>query len=438
MAFYKLLLKLIVLPIGNFLYGGYYLRNLRNWKEYDSFSENELNDIQHRNLSKLMDHAVKTVPFYMSLQASSILDFPILTKDILRNHTKDLISNNYHIGKLDKHHSSGSTGVQSFTYMSKKHTFYLRALQTHWWNWSGYEIGDNILQFGIAQQRTILKKLKDFFYLVNYRKAFGLSRSHLEIILKKISNKNKIYIAGYPSVINELSLTEVDLQLKPKIKGIICFGDKLFNHYKDNFCRAFGNSVNIIETYGCAEGILMACKKDLDFYYVMSPHVFIEIVDDNGHAVKDGEMGHVLVTCLTNMAMPLIRYKLGDLAIKLPKHQYPKNRSLKYPLLKKIVGRETDLIKTKNGTMLNVHSFTGVLEYYQEIKQYKVKQDNLESITIEYIPDKNFEITILEDIKSKLNFLTESSLKIHFVEVAFIVPSKSGKPQIIESNLKNL
>lgn len=437
MSIYNLFLKDFVLPIGDAFFGSYYMKYLKKWKYLDGLSEKELETIQSEKLKKILNHAIHTVPFYKSQSYKSLTDFPILTKDILRNHKEELISSEYNIEKLDKHHSSGSTGVQSFTYMSKEHTFYLRALQTHWWNWSGYELGDNLVQFGISQKRSLLKKLKDFFFRCNYNKAFGLSHNDLENILKKTRLKKDIYIAGYPSVINQLALAELNLKSKLDINGIVCFGDKLFQHYKKNIQEAFGASKPIIDTYGCAEGLLMACKRDLEYYYIMSPHVVIELVDGQGKPVKDGEMGHVLVTCLTNKAMPLIRYKLGDLAIKLPKEKYPENRLLNYPLLQKIIGRETDIIKTLEGITLNVHSFTGVLEYFQEIKQYKVIQNNLESIIIQYIPESNFNESDLEEIKNKLASLTNNCLKIYFEKVSYIAPTKSGKPQIIESNLDN-
>ena len=86
-----------------------------------------------------------------------------MTKDILRQYPDKLISKNYDLEDLDKHHSSGSTGIQSVTYMTKSHTNYLRSLQTHWWELAGYELGDHLLQFGISQERSTLKKLKDFF-----------------------------------------------------------------------------------------------------------------------------------------------------------------------------------------------------------------------------------------------------------------------------------
>ena len=134
--------------------------------------------------------------------------------------------------------------------------------------------------------------------------------------------------------------------------------------------------------------------------------------------------------------MPLIRYKLGDLAIKLPKSEYPKTRKFNYPFLKKVIGRETDIIKTKNGTTLNVHSFTGVLEYYQQIRQYKIIQNNLDEITLQYVADGSVDESQIMEIKNKLLDLTQNSIAISFKKVDDITPSKSGKPQIIESYLK--
>ncbi|WP_431133113.1 hypothetical protein [Psychroserpens mesophilus] len=437
MRFYNWLLNSVVLPIGDTVLGGNYLKYIKQWQDFDQKNEVELEIIQQNRLKSMLDHAIKNVPYYDKITESDLKSFPILTKSNLRHHAQDLVSKTHQISKLDKHHSSGSSGIQSFTYMTHDHKFFLRALQTHWWTWSGYHIGDPLLQFGISQQRNFVKRLKDLFYRCTYVKAFGLSEEELKETLVKVSNKKNLVVAGYPSVINQLAISSLRENIQPNLKSIICFGDKLFDHYQETMVSAFGKSVKIVDTYGCAEGLLMACKQDLEYYYIMSPHVFIEIVDDNGAPVEDGKMGHVLVTSLTNKAMPLIRYQLGDLAIKLPKELYPKHRLKQYPLLQKVVGRETDIVKTTKGITLNVHSFTGVLEYFQDIKQYKIIQNNLNNIIIEYIVDEasRFNPSVLETIKHKLNTLTHHSLEITFRKVQVIKPTKSGKPQIIESNI---
>lgn len=441
MAPYKHILKSIILPIGDKLTGGHYLKYIKLWKHYDSLSESELQKIQENALQSTLVNAQKHVPFYSNIELNPDLScyenlskFPILTKDVLRHDIDLLISNTYRKNKLNINHSSGSSGIQSFTYMTKEHQYYLRALQTHWWNWSGFSLGDKVLQFGISQKRSLLKSLKDLFYRVYYHKAFGINDKEFESLANRLKKANINYIAGYPSVINQVALYA---KRNSKLNGVICFGDKLFAHHENNIKKAFGDNTLIIDTYGCAEGLLMACRKDIPYYYIMSPHVFIEIVDDNGDPIEDGKQGNVLVTCLTNKAMPLIRYKLGDLGIILPKEDYPKNKLYQYPLLKKIVGRETDIIKTKNGKVLNVHSFTGVFEFYQEIKQYKIIQHNLDSLKVEYISNAVVEESTLTELKSKFLKLTNSDIEIHFKRVKHLAPSKSGKPQIIETSLIN-
>ena len=439
MSLYKAILNSVILPLGDLFTAGSYIRDLNLWRTYDSLSEKDLRQIQKDNLKSILKHASKRVPYYKDINYRKDLSsegnlkrFPILTKDILRSHSDELISKHYNKSRLDVNYSSGSSGVQSFTYMTHKHKFYLRALQTHWWFWSGYQIGDKVLQFGISQKRGPIKKLKDFFYRCYYHKAFGISENEFTDIAKKLKANSIRFIAGYPSVINQLALVSEE---GTKIDGIICYGDKLFNQHLKNIRKAYGEDVQIIDTYGCAEGLLMACRRDLEYYYIMSPHVYIEIVDDEGNAVPDGQMGNILVSCLTNKAMPLIRYKLGDLGIMLPKDKYPGQRGLQYPLLQKIVGRETDVIKTDSGKILNVHSFTGVFEYFQEIKQFKIIQRDLKSIRVEYIVDGALTDERLKELENKFLMLTDSDLTITFVKVNSISATKSGKPQIIDATL---
>ncbi|NNK70107.1 MAG: phenylacetate--CoA ligase family protein [Flavobacteriaceae bacterium] len=440
MSFYNAILNSVILPLGDLSTGGSYIRNLNQWRAYDSYSDRDLRRVQKDNLKSILKYASKHVPYYQKINYRKDLSsegnlkrFPILTKDILRNQVDSLISNHHKKSSLDINHSSGSTGVQSFTYMTMKHKFYLRALQTHWWMWSGYHIGDKVLQFGISQKRGVLKNLKDLFYRSYYHKAFGISEKEFADLARKVKEKSIGFIAGYPSVINQLALVS---EPNTKIEGIICFGDKLFNQHRINIRHAFGEYVRVLDTYGCAEGLLMACRKDLDYYYIMSPHVYLEIVDDDGQPVPDGEMGNILVTCLTNKAMPLIRYRLGDLGIMLPEELYPEQRELEYPLLQKIVGRETDVIKTESGKILNVHSFTGVFEYFQEIKQFKIIQRDLKSIKVEYIVDDTITDERLKELEKKFLNLTDSDLTITFVKVSRISATKSGKPQIIDATLE--
>ena len=220
-----------------------------------------------------------------------------------------------------------------------------------------------------------------------------------------------------------------------QLRGVISLGDKLFNQYRKNVQKAF--QVKVQDTYGSNEGFMIACQADIDAYYILSPHVVVEILDDDNQPVSDGEMGHIVVTRLDAFSMPLIRYRIGDLGIKLPLDQYPTKRKYQYPLLQQVVGRESDVVVLPDSRKLIVHSFTGVFEYIPEIKQFKVIQESVDGITIEYIKGKNFSETTLESTEKELREkIRYDNFLIRFKEVDFIPASASGKPEIIESRLK--
>ena len=163
--------------------------------------------------------------------------------------------------------------------------------------------------------------------------------------------------------------------------------------------------------------------------------VYLVLLDDNGNEVPPGEPGKIVVTRLDNFAMPLIRYYLGDIAIaEDPGKTCSCGRS--FPLLKQVIGRDTDIVMTRSEKYMVVHAFTGIFEHIPEIKQFQIIQKNLDGIEIEYIPDTGFNNKILADIKSKIDAALKEDFPIQFREVDFIAPTPSGKPQIIQSFLK--
>ncbi len=166
-------------------------------------------------------------------------------------------------------------------------------------------------------------------------------------------------------------------------------------------------------------------------YHVLTPHVHIEILDENGKTVPDGTLGQVVITSLDNYLMPLIRYKIGDLAIKSSNMSSCKcGRNL--PIINKIIGRDTDVLHTPKYKILVVHFFTGIFEHFPEIKQFQVEQlKKGGEIQIRYIEGINFSKNILEKIKNKIYERAEEDFPLHFSNVEKIKPSPSGKPQII-------
>jgi phenylacetate-CoA ligase len=84
----------------------------------------------------------------------------------------------------------------------------------------------------------------------------------------------------------------------------------------------------------------------------------IEVVDDAGRPVADGEVGEVVATTFGVEAMPVIRYATGDCAA-LFREQCACGRAT--PRLGPIVGRKNQKLKFK-GTSLFPSTLQAVLE----------------------------------------------------------------------------
>jgi phenylacetate-CoA ligase len=402
--------------------------------------ENKINELQENKLNSILRYAINNVPFYSDYKYlvnekdihMHLNKFPIIDKNILLDQQIKLLS--VEKKNLIKCVSSGSTGQQSVIYMSKVDQSYVRATQILWWEWAGYKIGDPILQTGITPNRGLVKSIKDIFLNTYYLQAFTHSKDDVIKALKWAKTKNKPVLAGYASSLYIIAKYAIEEDISVDFKVAITWGDKLFDHYKKIIKQAF--NVDIYETYGSAEGLMIGGQKDQEKMYQMLLNSYVEIVDDNDLPVKDGKMGHVIVTNLNAFAMPLIRYRIGDLAIKQPQLNQPLDKNIQLPLWEKIVGRDTDLVKTKSGKFLVVHSFTGIFEHIPEIKQMCVIQNNIEGIIINIIRGEGFNKKILNEIQQEILKHINEPFKIEFKEVDFIAPTKSGKPQLIISNLK--
>jgi len=434
---YTNFIRNVALPFTDLFLNTEYYKSIKKWHYIDTYSEIDLYKIQKENLRQLLKHTVKNCDLYKDIKLQNdnpffwLKQFPILTKDIVRKKEAALLTQP--TKNLVKFCSSGSSGFQTCVYESKKELEANRALLMHFWEWSGYKIGSPIVQTGITPNRGFFKSLKDLFLRTIYVDAFAHSEEQIIKVLKKINNKNYT-IAGYASSINYMAEVALENNLTTDLKAVISLGDKLFKHYKTNIVKAF--NCKVYDTYGSAEGFMIAAQKDLEYYYIFSPHVFIEVVDDDYNPVPDGTMGNILVTRLDGYAQPMIRYRLGDLGILLQKNKYPKKREFNYPLLAQIVGRETDVVKTQNGKTLVVHSFTGIFEHIPGIKQFKVIQDNLQSIEIEIIKGATFTDSDVDKATQMLQkYINDKHFKINYRFVDSIAPSKSGKPQMIESKL---
>lgn len=429
------MLERAVLPLGDVIMRTEFMRELRRWRRIQHLGADELAARERHGLTQLLRHATKQVPHYRDLDVTPSEDphewlrrFPVLTKSDLRNEGELLITPGS--TGLVKISSSGSSGVQSTLWNTPREMSRSQAIQTLWWEWAGYRLGDRLLQTGITPDRGIAKSIKDRVLRTTYVPAFGLTDTEMQLILMRGVDRPWRHFGGYASSLDAFARVGLDHSIdEVTFDSCISWGDKLYPRHRTVIREAF--DAPVLDTYGTAEGFMIAAQKWEGPYFVMSPHVVVELLDRNDRPVPPGEMGSVVVTRIDAHTMPMIRFRIGDLAVA-PIEPIRHAGAPAFPQLARIVGRETDVWVTPNGRTLTVHTFTGVMEHFEQIEQFGViPQDK--SLVMEYIADDSIGHDLLEQATRALRDAIGERVDIEWRRVREIPDTPSGKPQIIRS-----
>ncbi|MGE4247560.1 MAG: phenylacetate--CoA ligase family protein [Parvibaculaceae bacterium] len=115
---------------------------------------------------------------------------------------------------------------------------------------------------------------------------------------------------------------------------------------------------------------------------VQSEVCFVEVLKDDGTPCGVGETGRVIVTPLHNLAQPLIRYQLGDLATV----GSPCGNGLPYPVLSRVLGRARNVFRFPGGRVVQPELKTKTFMHYLKPRHWQVAQVAPMRIEIRVVP----------------------------------------------------
>jgi len=357
-------------------------------------------------------YAYTHVPFYKELYNDKrinpyndirINDLPIIKKEDIVRCPERLISDEYKIDDLLKSHTSGTTGLQLFSYNTKEEQL-KRAMLI----WSEREKNcHNIMRKKKAIFHDIRELENKPIQIINdmlYLSTMYLNIERFDQYYDALNEYQPKFIRCCPSAFYEFVryMKQSSKKMKYKIDYIEMANEYLapgvYKELKDFFEDSF-----IINVYGASEFYPIANACTNNKLHESKDAVFIEVLNNDGQGY-----GHLVITSLINRAMPFIRYDIGDIG--------------------KLTGETCSC--GKDGRVLDLRSGR-VYDYYMDGDR-KITADYFRRMLTEYFHLKNNDNNFVQfSIQQKEKDLLRYSLlvkdEINIEDITFFLNERINK-----------
>ncbi|MCG8409481.1 MAG: hypothetical protein MI923_30115 [Phycisphaerales bacterium] len=189
------------------------------------------------------------------------------------------------------------------------------------------------------------------------------------------------------------------------------------------------------DLYGAVElgAVSWQCRRGN--YHVDADRMAVEIVDDAGKPVPHGQTGQVVCTGLYGYTMPLIRYRLLDVAALSVRTC---DCGIQFPLMEPVQGRINDFLPTPQGDLVSPHFLFHIFDHAggSPVKEWRVIQRAPEDLTYEYVPEDDFSSAALEKGMQAIRERFGAKTQVRAVEVSSIPMTPNGKRTCIVSQLR--
>ena len=354
---------------------------------------------QETQLRRLLAHADAHVPFWRG-RLGALLDAPdsetfwtrwraqpLLSRRQIQEASEALISAAMPEGHGDlaEIFTSGSTGKP------------IRAVRSEMWEllWSAFTVREHLwhrrdLSAKLAAIRTSTRG-KALWPAGERLEHWGFSTGDIfatgpcvglnittpvEQQLEWLAREQPDYLLTHPTMLDRLLRAGGDFR-PARLKQVLTISEILAPGLRALCRERWG--VPVIDTYSSREcGYLAFQCPDREeghaHYHLQAESALVEILDASGEPVAPGGIGRVIVTPLHNLAMPLLRYDIGDYA---ETGDGPCSCGRGLPVIKSILGRRQNMLRLPDGSErwpLLSSGDIGTLLALAPIRHYQVAQ----------------------------------------------------------------
>jgi len=429
------------LRIQRMRYGGEFWRLLQVAEDRTFFSSEKIKEFRDKRLSSFVNHCYFTVPFYKKLfhdiglkpeyiqGLEDLHKLPILTKKIVQDNVKDLVSSAIPKSERITAHTSGTTGG------GLRFATTQRSLQEQWsiwWRyrrWHGIQFGTWCGYFGGRSVVPITQNSPPFWrYNLPGKQilfsGYHMSPENLPYYISELRRKKPLWLHGYPSLLALLAsyILENEPELGYRARWITIGAENLLPQQSDLIEHAFG--VRPHQHYGMAEAVANFSECNHGNLHIDEDFAAVEFVPNSSGGYK------IVGTNFSNLAMPLLRYDVGD-TVTLQNGTCPCGRPGR--IVSSIDGRAEDYVILRNGA--KVGRMDHIFKDMVNIREAQIVQKYPGEMTINIVPGHKYSdsdnVKLLEETIKRVG--KDMTVKIEYVEK--ITRSKTGKLRFVVSEV---
>lgn len=366
----------------------------------ETLSISEMQLLQSTRLRDTIQKVFQHVPFYRE----KITNFMITPSDIqtiqdihkLPFTTKKELRENYPFGLFAiprsqitrLHASSGTSGKPTVVAYSQEDIHMWSEIAARAISMAGGKKGDilhNAYGYGLFTGGLGLHYGSEKLGMITVPVSGGNTDRQIQLI----QDFEPTVICGTPSYVlniadrmTELGVNPKETSLKYGIFGAEPWSEEMRKTLEEKL------AIKACDIYGLSEvigpGVAMECYAAQDGLHVAEDHFYVEVIDPKTlEVLPEGELGELVFTSLTKQAMPIIRYRTGDIAsIKREKCVCGRTTTK----MSRVKGRVDDMLIIRGVNIFPSeieHTLLQIKELAPHYQLFVSREKNLDSVEVQ-------------------------------------------------------
>lgn len=421
---------------------------LRDIERTQWLSPEALRAEQGLRLAEFMTQVSARVPFYRQLlqdrglRAADFAD-PVALASVPTS-DKDLIRANHERLKaegasgLAVQRTSGSSGEPLAFLLSRHRVAFDIAAKwraTRWWD---VDFGDReAVLWGSAIEaghQDRMRALRDALLRSWLIPTHGLDVARMDDILAGMRDFRPRMLFGYPSALAQLAFRARETGKRMDDLGIrvaFCTSEVLRPEWREAISGVFG--CGVANEYGARDAGFIARECPHGGLHITAEEVVVEVVDEHGQPLPNGEEGDIVVTNLAGPEFPFIRYRTGDRGV-LGDAPCPCGRSL--PLLHKVAGRANDGLLRADGAWIHGSAVNHLMREIPGLRAYRIEQQTRDAVVVLLSLEGRLTKDCTATLTTHLKRLLGEWTRVKVQQVETIPPLPNGKFRHIICNVR--